>query len=81
VSDGERIVTARIPGKGEYAGMLGALLTKTEGGQTVKIGTGLYEGQRRNPPAIGSTITYAYRDKTPSGKPRFASFLHERGVG
>jgi DNA ligase 1 len=81
VSDAEGKVTAHIPGKGKYAGMLGALQIKTEDGQIVKIGTGFSEAQRRSPPAIGSTITYTYRDKTPSGKPRFASFLRERGVG
>jgi DNA ligase 1 len=81
VSDAEGIVMAHVPGKGKFAGMLGALQIKTEDGQTVKIGTGFSDEQRRNPPAIGSTITYTYRDKTPSGKPRFASFLRERGVG
>jgi DNA ligase 1 len=81
VSDAEGIVMAHILGKGKYAGMLGALQIKTEDGQTVKIGTGFSDEQRKNPPAIGSTITYTYRDKTPSGKPRFASFLRERGVG
>lgn len=81
VSDAEGIVTAHIPGKGKYAGMLGALQIKTEDGQIVKIGTGFSDAQRRSPPAIGTTITYTYRDKTPSGKPRFASFLRERGVG
>jgi DNA ligase 1 len=81
VSDAEGIVIAHIPGKGKYAGMLGALQIKTEDGQTVKIGTGFSDEQRKNPPAIGSTITYTYRDKTPSGKPRFASFLRERGAG
>ena len=81
VSDAEGIVTAHIPGKGKYAGMLGALQINTEDGQIVKIGTGFSDAQRRSPPAIGTTITYTYRDKTPSGKPRFASFLRERGVG
>jgi DNA ligase 1 len=80
VSDAEGIVTAHIPGKGKYAGMLGALQIKTEDGQTVKIGTGFSDEQRKNPPAIGSTITYTYRDRTPSGKPRFASFLREHRV-
>jgi DNA ligase 1 len=81
VSDAEGVVMAHIPGKGKFAGMLGALQIKTEDGQTVKIGTGFSDEQRKNPPAIGSTITYTYRDKTPSGKPRFASFLRERGAG
>ena len=78
VSDAEGIVTAHIPGKGKYQGMLGALQIKTEDGHTVKIGTGFTDEQRTNPPAIGSTITYTYRDKTPSGKPRFAAFLRVR---
>jgi DNA ligase 1 len=81
ISDAEGIVTAHIPGKGKYLGMLGALQIKTEDGLSVKIGSGFSDEQRKNPPAIGSTITYSYRDKTPSGKPRFASFLRERGVG
>jgi DNA ligase 1 len=80
VSDAEGIVTVHISGKGKYAGMMGALQIKTEDGHSVKIGTGFSDVQRKNPPPIGSTITYTYRDKTPSGKPRFASFLRERGA-
>ena len=34
--------------------------------------------QRDNPPPVGSLVTYTYRDVTPSGKPRFASFLRVR---
>ena len=81
VSDAEGIVLAHIPGKGKYQGMLGALRIKTEDGITVNIGTGFTDEQRRNPPAIGSTITYSYRDKTPNGKPRFASFMRVRAAG
>ncbi len=80
VSDAEGIVTAHIPGKGKYQGMLGALQIKTEDGHTVKIGTGFTDEQRANPPAIGSTITYSYQGITPSGKPRFAAFLRVRAV-
>jgi DNA ligase 1 len=81
VSDAEGTVTAHIPGKGKYEGMLGALQIKTEDGHSVKIGTGFTDEQRKNPPAIGSTITYSYRDTTPSGKPRFAAFLRARPAG
>jgi DNA ligase 1 len=81
VSDAEGIVTAHIPGKGKYQGMLGALQIKTEDGHNVKIGTGFSDEQRKNPPPIGSTITYSYRDTTPSGKPRFAAFLRTRPAG
>ncbi len=81
VSDADGIVMSHIPGKGKYEGMLGALQIKTEDGHSVKIGTGFSEEQRKKPPAIGSTITYSYRDTTPSGKPRFAAFLRVRPAG
>ncbi len=81
VSDAEGIVTAHIPGKGKYQGMLGALQIKTEDGHSVKIGTGFTDEQRKTPPPIGSTITFSYRDTTPSGKPRFAAFLRVRPAG
>ncbi len=79
--DAEAEVVGHVPGKGKFEGMLGALEVKTTSGQTFKLGTGLSDAQRQNPPAIGSTVTYTYRDVTPSGKPRFASFLrvHEEG--
>lgn len=75
VQDAEATVIGHIAGKGKYAGSTGALEVKTEGGQRFKLGTGLSDAQRKSPPAIGSTVTYTYRDLTPSGKPRFASFL------
>lgn len=81
VSDAEGTVMAHLPGKGKYAGMLGALHIKTEEGYSVNIGTGFSDEQRKNPPPIGSTITYSYRDKTPSGKPRFAAFVRVRYAG
>lgn len=73
--DGEALVVGHIRGKGKYAGVTGALEVKTAKGQRFKLGTGLSDAQRKHPPAIGSTVTYTYRDLTPSGKPRFASFL------
>jgi DNA ligase 1 len=75
VQDAEAVVVGYIAGKGKYKGMTGALDVKTVNGQRFKIGTGLSDAQRKQPPAIGSIITYTYRDLTPSGKPRFASFL------
>jgi DNA ligase 1 len=75
VQDAEAVVVGYIAGKGKYKGMTGALDVKTADGQRIKLGTGLSDAQRKLPPPIGSTITYNYRDLTPSGKPRFASFL------
>ncbi len=75
VQDAEAVVVAHVPGKGKYAGQLGALDVKTDSGQRFRLGTGFTDAQRKAPPAIGSTVTYTYRDTTPGGKPRFASFL------
>ena len=75
VQDAEAVVLGHVAGKGKFQGMLGALDVKTSSGQRFKLGTGLTDAQRQNPPAIGSMVTYSYRDVTPSGKPRFASFL------
>lgn len=79
VQDAEAVVVAHVAGKGKYAGLTGALEVKTlngpSKGQRFKLGTGLSDALRKSPPAIGSTVTYSYRDLTPTGKPRFASFL------
>lgn len=72
--DAEAAVVGHVPGNGKFEGMLGALDVKTPEGVRFRIGTGLSDEQRRNPPPVGSTITYTYRDKTPQGVPRFASF-------
>ena len=74
-ADAEGLVVGHEPGKGRFAGQLGALVLQTPEGLRFKLGTGFSDAQRLNPPAIGSTVTYRYRDLTPSGKPRFASFL------
>lgn len=74
-ADAEAVVVGHEPGKGRLAGQLGALELQTPEGVRFKLGTGFTDTQRRNPPPVGSTVTYRYRDLTPSGKPRFASFL------
>lgn len=75
VADAEALVVGHEPGKGRLAGQLGALELQTPEGVRFKLGTGFSEAQRRKPPPIGATVTYRYRDLTPSGRPRFASFL------
>jgi DNA ligase-1 len=75
MQDSEATVLNHIPGKGKYSGMLGALEVRIANGQQFKLGSGFSDTQRQHPPAIGSQVTYRYNDVTPSGKPRFASFL------
>ena len=76
--DTEAKVIEYIPGKGKYQGKLGSLLVETPAGIRFKLGTGFSDAQRAHPPAIGSLVTYTYRDITKTGKPKFASFLRER---
>lgn len=73
--DEEGRVVAVQPGKGRHAGRMGALQLEMPSGQRFFLGTGFTDAQRESPPAIGSVVTYRYRDRTPSGIPKFASFL------
>ncbi|MFG6439751.1 DNA ligase [Roseateles sp. LKC17W] len=75
LADAEAVVVGHESGKGRFAGQLGALELQTPEGVRFKLGTGFSDAQRRDPPAIGTTVTYRYRDVTPTGKPRFASFV------
>ncbi len=76
--DTEALVVGHVPGKGKYAGVMGALEVKMPDGITFKIGTGFSDAVRKNPPPIGALVTYTYRDFTKGGVPRFASFLRVR---
>lgn len=73
--DAEATVTGHEPGKGKYKGVLGALRVRTEDGTVLRLGTGLSDADRRNPPAIDAVVTFRYRELTSQGKPRFASII------
>ena len=73
-NDAEATVVGHRPGKGKFAGMLGSLQMRTADGTEFLLGTGLDEGLRRNPPPVGTLVTYRYRELTEQGRPRFASF-------
>ncbi|MFT5789518.1 MAG: DNA ligase-1 [Shewanella sp.] len=76
--DAEAVVLAHQQGKGKYTGMMGALLVESMQGKQFSIGTGFTDEDRRNPPKIGSVITFKYYGETQKGTPRFASFLRVR---
>lgn len=77
--DAEALVLAHLPGKGKYAGMLGALLVEMPDGARFRLGTGFSDAERRNPPPVGAIVTYKHHGVTGNGIPRFASFLRVRG--
>lgn len=76
--DTEAVVVAQIPGKGKYQGLLGALRVEMPGGRRFVVGSGFSDAVRKNPPPVGTTITYTYRGLTRNGLPRFASYLRVR---
>ena len=76
--DAEADVIGHVAGKGKYRGMLGALKVRAPDGREFSLGTGFSDAQRQNPPIVGSTVTYRYRELTAKGMPRFASFWRVR---
>lgn len=81
--DAEARVVGYRPGKGKYAGMVGALLVQDAHGRRFALGSGLRDADRLDPPVIGSKVTFRYNGLTAKGTPRFARYqrLHvEHGV-
>lgn len=76
--DAEARVIAHLPGKGKYAGKLGALRMEMPDGRRFALGSGLSDDLRRNPPPLGTLVTYRYRELTPHGMPRFPRYLRLR---
>lgn len=76
--DAEATVVAHLPGKGKYAGMLGALRMGLPDGRHFSLGSGLTDAQRHNPPPVGTLVTYRYRELTKNGMPRFPRYLRVR---
>lgn len=77
--DAEARVVGHLPGKGKYAGMLGALEVETAEGLRFRLGSGLSDAERRAPPPLGCWVTYRYNginEKT--GIPRFVRFMRIR---
>lgn len=76
--DGEARVVGYLPGKGKYRGQLGALLVETPEGRRFGLGSGLDDAARRNPPPVGTWVTYRHNGLTEHGLPRFPRYLRVR---
>ena len=73
--DDEAEVIAHSAGKGRHKGRTGALVVRLKNGTEFNVGTGLSDSERKDPPAIGATITFRYQELTEAGVPRFPSFV------
>lgn len=89
--DAECQVVGYIGGKGKYKGEVGALrceildeqlerffpgLNKNSG--VIRIGSGLSDQQRKQPPKIGSIVTFQFMGLTKNSLPRFPVYIRER---
>lgn len=76
--DGEAQVVGYNPGKGKYTDMVGSLKVELSDGRRFAVGSGMSDAQRRNPPPIGSIITFKHHGWTRHHKPRFPVFWRIR---
>ncbi|MDO4674937.1 DNA ligase [Campylobacter sp.] len=76
--DAECRVVGYTEGRGKFAGKIGALLCEMPNGKTIKIGSGLKDKDRSDPPPINSIITYKFNGLTKNSLPRFPVFLRIR---
>jgi DNA ligase 1 len=78
ITDDDAEVIGHIDGKGRHVGRLGALLVRDRDGREFRLGTGLTDAERRNPPSVGSFVTFKFQGRTAAGIPRFAAFVGRR---
>jgi DNA ligase-1 len=73
----EAVVIDHAKGHGKHAGRCGALVAEYQG-KLFKLGTGLSDEQRENPPAVGEFVTFSFFELTRGGTPRFPVFVATR---
>ena len=80
--DMEVVVEDYEAGKGRHAGRVGALYVKLlSTGVVCKVGTGLKDRDRDNPPPKGTVIRVKYQNVTPDGALRFPVYVGPRDDG
>lgn len=77
LEDAEGELVGIEPGTGQFTGQAGALLLRWCG-KLVKVGSGLTNAHRLNPPCPGALVTFRFCGLTDSGAPRFPVFLAVR---
>lgn len=58
--DAEATVYDHQKGTGRCTGLCGAILVREKDGTEFKIGSGFSDEQRKNPPKIGSVVTFKF---------------------
>jgi len=74
--DEAKVIGYATKGKGRLAGMTGSLRLEDRKGIQFDCGSGLDDKTRKNPPPIGSIVTFRYQEKSQkSGRPRFPIYV------
>ena len=73
----EAVVVDHAKGHGKHAGRCGALIAEYQG-KLFKLGTGLSDDDRENPPKAGELVTFSFFELTAGGVPRFPVFVGVR---
>jgi DNA ligase-1 len=73
----EAVLVGSETGEGRLSGIVGALIVQW-GKITFRIGSGLTDEIRKNPPTVGARISFGFCGLTDGGCPRFPTFLAER---
>lgn len=76
--DTEARIVGYQPGAGRHKGRLGALELELPSGTRFKVGTGMSDAEREDPPALGEVITVRYQELTNAGVPRFPTYVGPR---
>jgi len=76
--DEEAKVLGMSNGTGRCANMMGKLHCVLPNGVKFDVGSGFNDSQRKNPPKVGSVITFKFQEVSDRGNPRFPIFLRAR---
>ncbi|MFY0574012.1 DNA ligase [Cystobacter fuscus] len=76
--DDEARVVGHVAGAGRHKGRMGALEVELRDGTRFSVGTGFSDQERRQPPDVGTIITFRYQELTDGGVPRFPSYVGVR---
>lgn len=76
--DTEAVVIGYNAGHGKYAGAVGSLQVVLPDGTQFAVGSGLSDHERREPPPLGSVITFQHQGWTARGRPRFPVYWRVR---
>lgn len=76
--DEEAIVVGHYQGKGKHRGRLGGIEVQLNSGVVFRIGTGFSDAERKDPPPVGSVVTFRYQELSTAGVPRFPAYVGRR---